>query len=51
MTDKQKLRVIDSIVAQVYETDFEKIENRGSFFEGLVASIFAVLVMEGDAVK
>ena len=45
MTDAQKLRVIDSIVAQASEYD-PKSENKGAFFEGLITAIFAVLVIE-----
>lgn len=45
MTDAQKLRVIDSIVAQAIEYD-PKLENKGAFFEGIITAIFAVLVTE-----
>jgi hypothetical protein len=49
MTDKQKLRAIDEIVANAYEWGLDKIEHKGSFFEGVIASIFAILIMEEGA--
>lgn len=48
MTDKQKLEVINAIVSQAYE--WEPTEQRGTYYEGIMASIAAVLTMEeGDA--
>lgn len=47
MTDKQKLEIIDAIVARAYEWEPGATENRGTYFEGIMCAIFAVLVMEG----
>ena len=49
MTDKQKLQIIDSIIAQAFEHNPKATENKGAFFEGLIYAIFAVLVMEEGA--
>lgn len=49
MTDKQKLQAIDSIVAQAYEWEPKSTENRGAYFEGVLSSIFAILIMEEGA--
>lgn len=49
MTDTQKLQVINSIVSQAYEWEPNSPELRGPYFEGVLSSILAVLVMEkGD---
>lgn len=49
MTDKQKLQAIDSIVAQAYEWEPKATENRGAYFEGVISSIFAILIIgEGE---
>lgn len=48
MTDKQKLEVINAIVSQACE--WEPTEQRGTYYEGVMASIVAVLELEeGDA--
>lgn len=47
MTDKQKLEAINAIVSQAYE--WEPTEQRGAYFEGVMASIAAILIIEeGD---
>lgn len=46
MTDAQKLQVIDSIVSTAYEWEPKATENRGAYFEGVISSILAVLLIE-----
>lgn len=48
MTDKQKIQAINSIVTQAYEWEPTEPAVRGPFFEGVIASIFAILLMEGE---
>ena len=48
MTDTQKLQVIDSIVTQAYEWEPQETEKRGLYFEGVLSSILAVLLMGGE---
>ena len=46
MTDADKLKVIDAIVAGAYEWQPDEKEIRGAFFEGVMSSICAVIGME-----
>lgn len=46
MTDAEKLKVIDSIVASAYEWQPDEKEIRGAYFEGVMSSICAVVMME-----
>ena len=50
MTDTEKLKVIDAIVSSAYEWYPKEAEYRGAYFEGVLSSICAVVMMgEGEA--
>ena len=44
MTDKQKVQLINTIITQAYEWQPKNAEQIGAFFEGVMSSIFAVLI-------
>ena len=47
MTDTDKLKVIDAIVSESYETlPLINHKDKGAFYDGIMSSIFAVLVMQ-----
>jgi hypothetical protein len=49
MTDKEKLKVVNAIVSSAYEWQPDEKEIRGAFFEGVMSSICAVMMMgEGE---
>jgi hypothetical protein len=49
MTDADKLKVIDAIVASAYEWEPKESECRGAYFEGVISSICAVVMLgEGE---
>ena len=46
MTDKEKLRVIDAIVSESYETlPLISHKDKGAFYDGIMSSIFAVIMI------
>ena len=47
MTDTDKLKVIDAIVSESYESiSLISHKDRGAFYDGVMSSIFAILVMK-----
>lgn len=50
MTDAEKLRVIDAIVSESYESlPLVNHEDRGAFYNGIMSSIFAVICMKDES--
>ena len=50
MTDTEKLKVIDAIVSESYETlPLINHKDKGAFYDGIMSSIFAVLVMKDES--
>ena len=50
MTDADKLKVIDAIVLESYETlPIINSKDKGAFYDGVMSSIFAVLVMKDES--
>ena len=50
MTDKEKLRVIDAIVSESYETlPLINHKDKGAFYDGIMSSIFAVLQIKDES--
>ena len=47
MTDAEKLKVIDAIVSESYETlPLINSKDKGAFCDGVMSSIFAVLLIK-----
>ena len=47
MTDADKLKVIDAIVSETYESlPLVNSKDKGAFYDGVMSSIFAILVMK-----
>ena len=52
MTDAEKLKVIDAIVSESSETlTLINSKDKGAFYDGVMSSIFAVLVMKESEEK
>lgn len=50
MTDKEKLKVIDAIVSESYETlPLTNSKDKGAFYDGIMSSIFAVLCIKDES--
>ena len=50
MTDKEKLKVIDAIVSESYETlPLISQKDKGAFYDGIMSSIFAVLCIKDES--
>lgn len=48
--DAEKLKVIDAIVSKSYETlPLISQKDKGAFYDGIMSSIFAVLVMKDES--
>ena len=50
MTDKEKLMVINAIVLKAYDgLPLISQKDKGAFYDGIMLSIFAVLVMKDES--
>lgn len=50
MTDKEKIRVIEAIVSESYETlPLINHKDRGAFYDGIMSSIFAVICIKDES--
>lgn len=50
MTDKEKLKVIEAIVSESYETlPVIHHKDRGAFHDGILSSIFAVIQIKDES--
>lgn len=50
MTDAERLKVIEAIVSESYETlPVINHKDRGAFHDGIMSSIFAVLTMKDES--
>ena len=50
MTDAEKLRVIDAIVSESYESlPLVNRKDKGAFYDGIMSSIFAVICIRDES--
>lgn len=50
MTDKEKLKVIEAIVSESYESlPLINNKDRGAFHDGIMSSIFAVIQIKDES--
>lgn len=50
MTDKEKIRVIEAIVSESYETlPLISHKDKGAFYDGIMSSIFAIICIKDES--